>query len=137
MTVSVRPTHEQLDNAVMLRRELLAEGYTDNQIRARKNSGELVRIRHGSYVEGALWRSLSTEDRHRVAIRAVLRRAHPATVISHISAAVERGAPMWGVPLDVVHVTRADSQTGRSEAGVVHHAGRLMAADIEVVNGVP
>ena len=130
---------EQVDltDAVVLRRELLAEGYTDQQIRATVKAGTLHRIRHGSYVSGDLWRSLGAEDRHRVLVRAVLRRAHPSTVATHISAAVERGAPVWGIPLDEVHVTRIDGKPGRREAGVVHHCGELNANEVETVNGIP
>lgn len=125
-----------LTDVVILRRELIAEGYTDRQIRARVKSGELAWVRHGSYVSGDLWRSLSAVDRHRVLVRAVLRRAHPTAVATHASAAVERGAPVWGVNLDEVHVTRTDGVPGRREAGVVHHRGKLSEADVEAVNGI-
>lgn len=126
-----------LEGVVILRRELLAEGYTDNQIRAMVKRGELHRVRHGSYVAAPLWAELSAVDRHRVLLRAVLRRAHPSTVATHISAAVERGAPTWGISLREVHVTRTDGKPGRREAGVVHHRGRLTQEDVEVVNGIP
>ncbi len=125
-----------LSDAVWLRSELLAEGHTDHELRALVRSGALHRVRHGSYVDGDLWRRLSNADRHRVLVRAVLRRAHPSTVITHVSAAVERGTPVWGVPLDEVHVTRSDGRPGRREAGVVHHAGVLPAEHVTTVNGV-
>lgn len=126
-----------LDTAVVLRRELIAQGYTDQQIRALVKSGQLVRIRHGAYVESEIWQELDAANRHRLHVRAVLKRAHPATVVTHVSAAVERGAPVWGIPLDVVHVTRTDQKAGRREAGVVHHCGVLPEDEVEVVNGVP
>lgn len=126
-----------LSDVVVLRRELLAEGYTDNQIQRLVRSGELHRVRHGSYVSGSLWSTLSASDRHRVLVRAVLKRAHPSAVATHISAAVERGAPVWGITLDEAHITRTDGKTGRREAGVVHHRGQLDADDVEIVNGIP
>src|SRR5688572_23039301 len=123
-----------LDGAVVvLRRELLAEGYTDQQIRALVKRGVLARIRHGAYTDADLWGRLDPAGRHRLLIRAVLKRAHPATVVTHVSAAVERGAPVWGIPLDAVHVTRTDGKAGRREAGVVHHCGALGPEDVEVV----
>ena len=125
------------ENAVVLRRELLADGFTDQQIRALVKSGVLTRIRHGSYVDTELWRRLDAAGRHRVLVRAVLKRAHPATVATHVSSAVEHGAPVWGIPLDAVHVTRTDGKPGRREAGVVHHTGVLSSEDVEIVNGVP
>ncbi|MGH3345492.1 MAG: hypothetical protein ACRDO4_00795 [Nocardioides sp.] len=130
-------SHVDLDGVVVLRRELLADGYTDNDIRAMLKSGELHRVRHGSYLSGDLWKSLGAQDRHRVLVRAVLKRAHPSTVATHVSSAVERGAPTWGIPLDEVHVTRLDGKPARREAGVVHHCGELNDDDVESVNGIP
>lgn len=126
-----------LDDVVILRRELLDEGYTDNQIQTLVKRGELHRVRHGSYVSGALWAQLSAADRHRVLVRAVLKRAHASAVATHISGAVERGAPVWGISLDEAHITRTDGKTGRREAGVVHHRGRLDPDEVEIVNGIP
>ncbi len=36
-------------DAVILRRELLDDGFTDSQIQAMVRSGELARVRHGTY----------------------------------------------------------------------------------------
>jgi hypothetical protein len=128
---------DELGAAVVLRSELLAGGLTDNQIQALVRSGELHRVRHGAYVSAALWATVSSEDRHRVLVRAVLKRAHPTTVVSHVSNAVERGAPVWGISLDEVHTTRLDGKNGRREAGIVHHRGALEASEVEFVNGIP
>lgn len=133
----MRKSAEILNHAVVLRRELLAQGITDNDIRTLVRRGELHRLRHGSYVAKALWDDCGPEDRHRLLIRAVLKRAHPCTVATHTSSAIERGASAWGVALDEVHVTRADGHAGRHEAGVVHHSGVLAAEDVEIVNGIP
>lgn len=132
-----KPPTPDLANAVRLRRELLAEGYTDNQLCTMVRRGVLTRIRRGAYVEGALWRSLSAPERHRLLCRAVLRTSHPLTVLSHVSAAVERGVPVWGISLDEVHTTRTDGKGARREAGIVHHVGHLQDVDVEVLNGVP
>lgn len=125
-----------LNSCVMLRRELLADGVTDNEIRTRVRRGQLTRIRHGSYVSRPLWDALTAEDRHRVLVRAVLKRAHPSTVATHVSSAVEHGGTVWGIALDVVHVNRTDGRPGRNEAGIVHHSAVLPEDDVEVLNGV-
>lgn len=129
-------TAEDLNEAVMLRRELLASGFTDAQIRAQVRRGNWTRIRHGTYVDRPFWESLSREAQHRLLIRAVLKRAHPSTVATNVSAAVERGAPVWGISLENVHVARLDGRTSRNEAGVIHHSGRMTEADVEIVNGI-
>jgi hypothetical protein len=126
-----------LDGLVHLRRELLTDGYTDPQLRALVRDGTLHRIRQGAYVDGTVWRGLSERDQYRLRIRAVLRTAHPSTVATHQSAAVEHGAPTWNISLDDVHTTRADGKGGRKEAGVVHHRGGLPDEHVEIVNDIP
>jgi hypothetical protein len=125
-----------LSNAVFLRRHAIAWGYTDRGIQLRVRAGEWHRVRRGAYVSGPVWRELSETDRHRAQARAVLMTAHPTAVLSHVSAAVEIGAPVWDVDLSVVHVTRTDRKPRRREAGVWHHRGILADDEIYEVNGV-
>ena len=131
-----RPLPRNLDGAVRLRRELINDGYTDVQLRLLVRSGVVHRIRRGAYVSGELWRCCSLEDRHRLTARAVLKSGHPLMALTHVSNAVERGLPVWNIPLDEVHTTRTDGKGARREAGVVHHVGILHEQDVEVVNGV-
>ena len=131
-------TDEPIDltGVVVLRRGLIAAGYTDRQIRTRVKAGELHRVRHGSYCDATLWSSLDVADQHRVLARAVLRRAHLSTVLTHVSSAVEQGAPVWGHDLTKVHTTRTDGRAGRKESDRVQHAG-TMPVPRQQVNGVP
>ena len=132
-------TDEPIDltGVVVLRRDLIAAGYTDRQIRTRVKTGELHRVRHGSYCDADLWHSLSPADQHRVLARAVLARAHPATVLTHVSSATEQQAPVWGHDLTKVHTTRTDGRAGRKECDRVQHAGTMPAYHVKQVNGVP
>ena len=125
-----------LEGAAFLRRDAVAEGYTDRAIAALVAHGEWHRLRRGAYCSGLLWRSLSTADRHRLLARAVLRTAHPSAVLTHHSAAIEHGAPVWGRDLGIVHLTRTDGRAGRREAGVVQHRGVLPDSHVVPVNGV-
>lgn len=131
-----KPSQRDLEGAVRLRSEMLADGYTDQQLRRWVRSGALHRIRRGAYVSGEVWRECSAEDRHRLACRAVLKAGHPLMALTHVSNAVERGVPVWNIPLDEVHTTRTDGKGGRREAGVVHHVGILHEDEVEVVNGM-
>jgi hypothetical protein len=131
-----KPPQPDLDNVVRLRREFIDDGYTDYQLNRLVAAGVLHRVRHGAYVDKVLWDGLSAADRHRVLCRAVLRTAHPLTALTHVSAAVERGTPVWNISLSEVHTTRTDGKGARREAGIVHHVGTLDEADIDVVNGV-
>jgi hypothetical protein len=125
-----------LDGKVWLRREAVANGYSDKTIAKLVQSGEWHRVRRGAYTAGALWADLSPEDRHRVLCRAALLTAHPCSTLSHVSAAIEWGAATWGIDLTEVHLTRTDGKCGRREAGLVHHRGRLSEDEVMVVNGV-
>jgi very-short-patch-repair endonuclease len=69
--------------------------------------------------------------------RAVLRTAHPTSVLSHQSALAEWEVPLWGVSLDQTDLTRTDGKAGRREAGVAHHRARLADDEWTVRDGVP
>lgn len=125
-----------LSECVSLRRHLLADGYDDAHIRALVRGGALRRIRRGAYVDRVLWDSLSAADRHRATARAILLTAHPATVLTHVSAALEHGAAVWGIPLDHVHTTRVDGISGRHHRDWIQHRGVLPDDQIVEVNGV-
>ncbi|WP_110183446.1 type IV toxin-antitoxin system AbiEi family antitoxin domain-containing protein [Nocardioides solisilvae] len=133
------PTSPLLDlsGLVFLRRDALARGYSDHQIAGRVRAGEWARVRRGAYVAGQVWDSLGAADRARLCSRAVLATAHPNAVLSHVSAALEWGAPVWGLGLEEVHTTRTDDGAGRREAGVVHHRGVLPLDEVMTQNGVP
>lgn len=95
-----------------------------------------VRMRRGYYTFGHLWDEATGEQRHRSLARAVLHSLGDDVCLSHVSALVELGVRLWGMPLDKVHVTRLDGRNGRVEADVVHHVGLVGDHDVRVVNGV-
>ena len=121
---------------VFLRHEAIAAGYTDRDIAKLVRSGDWHRVRHGAYVDGEVWRSLSDAEQHAVLSRAVLRQSRAEVVLSHISALPEYDAPMWGLALDVVHLTRKDQRAGRKESGVQQHRGLLLPGDVVTMAGV-
>lgn len=122
---------------IWLRRELVAAGLTDRAIRQRVRDGVLVRLRHGAYVAAELVGGLDDVGMMRARARAVLRTAHPTSVLTHQNAMAEHGLPLWGVDLCDVHVGRTDGMPGRREAGVVHHRASLGESWWDVRDGVP
>ena len=110
---------------VVLRRELLAEGFTDRDIRAHVKAGVLTKLRYGAYAPTDLVKELDEVGMMRARARAVLRTAHESAVLSHENSLAEHGVPLWGVGLDETHLTRTDGRAGRREAGVVHHHATL------------
>lgn len=127
-----------LEGLVMLRRDLLASGLTDPQIDRLVQAKVLQRIRYGAYVHREVWDGLSPEDRHRLLARAVRARAHSDTALTHVSSLIERGIPLWGFTLDVVHTTRtgSDQRAGRRQPDWIPHRGILGVGDREELNGV-
>lgn len=128
---------DPMTSRVRLRREFIADGLTDNHIRSMVKRRELARIRHGAYAPAGWWAGLDEEQRHRTVARAVLRAQHPDTVLTHVSAALEHGAPVWGFDLSRIHVTRSDGRVGRSDAGVVQHRSPLLPEDLLQSHSVP
>lgn len=122
---------------VLLRRELIAEGFTDRDIRAQVRAGALTRLRYGAYARTELLLEVDGVDMMRARARAVLRTAHETAVLTHQSSLAEHGVPLWGVGLDETHLTRTDGRAGRREAGVVHHRAALDPQWWGIQNGVP
>src|SRR5215210_7882864 len=113
------------EHGVFLRREAEALGYHDVAIARLVKEGVWIRVRRGAYVYAADWDPLDERGRYLLRCRAVLRQGRTPAVLSHTSAAIAHGAPMWGLDLTDVHVTRLDGRTGRKERGVNQHQGRL------------
>lgn len=123
--------------AVSCRATLLAGGMSDRHVAALVRDGTLVRIRRGQYVDGEAWRALSRADRSRLLTRGVMLTAHPGTTATHVSSALEWGAPVWDLSLDVAHTTRRDGKAGRRRDDWIQHCGSLPAEDVTVRNGIP
>ncbi len=118
-----------------LRRQAVRDGWSDDELGRLVRSGELARLRRGAYVDRLL-----PEDpaiRHGLLIRATLAGLRRSAVVSHQSAAVLHGLPLWDVGLDQVHVTRrppASQDTGRL---LRCHVARLRDDEIEEIDGIP
>lgn len=120
------------DHGVFLRREALALGLSDRTITRLVRAGAWVRVRHGAYTLAHLWDACDEMGRFRLRGRAAYRTAKAEVVLSHTSSLSELETPSWDLPLDDVHLTRRDGRTGRREAGVVQHCGRVTDADVEL-----
>jgi hypothetical protein len=125
---------------VFSRAQAMAVGYTPEQIRERLTSGRWERIRHGQYAERADLSALDAWEqhivRHRQAVHAAMNSMRRGSaVVSHHSALVLQGIPVWQVDLAEVQLTRTSGR-GEVKAGVRHHQGRLSPADTTRVDGL-
>jgi hypothetical protein len=107
--------------------DLLARGYTHNELARSARRGELVRLRRGAYLRPDEV-AQEAELRHRQLVEATVPLVG-AGAVSHLSAAVLHGLPVWGDPLDRVHLTRTDG-TGRRRGHLHLHVAPLEVDDV-------
>jgi hypothetical protein len=110
-------------------------GHDDRSVAALVRGRAWHRIRRGYFTYLDHWEKLDDVGRHVLTAHTVLRSLGPTVALSHVTAAAAHGVPVWGLPLDRVHVTRLDGGTGRVDAGVVHHEGRALERDLVTVDG--
>ena len=115
---------------IMLRGDLIGAGWTDRGIARMVRAGVWVKIRRGAYAVRTDWRALDTAGRHVVLTRAVMKQANTEVVASHTSGLMVYDGPTWGLKLDSVDVTRTDGRSGRAEAGVRQHRGKILEGDV-------
>ncbi len=112
------------------RRAALAAGITDELLAGRK----WRRITRGFYVPASDFDALSPTHKHLVLARAV--QAATDGVISHVSAAVALGLPVWDLPIGRIHMTRNQSRGSRTRGYVVVHAGPFAPDETATVDGL-
>jgi hypothetical protein len=74
--------------------------------------------------------------RHRLLIRATVAGLRLPSVVSHQSAAVLHGLPLWDVPLDRVHVTRRPRAWNDTSGVLCCHVARLSDDEVTQVDGL-
>lgn len=81
--------------ALILRPLALAGGYDDKEIARNRRSGLWSPVRRGAYVGSASAEGLTRRARHRLLIQATSTKLRRPAVVSHVSAAVLHGLPLW------------------------------------------
>ncbi|EFQ83671.1 hypothetical protein HMPREF0063_11334 [Aeromicrobium marinum DSM 15272] len=117
------------------RHEILDLGWNDRQIGEAVRGGLLTRIRYGTYAATTVWDHSSPGQRLQILTRAVIGKLGRHVVASHHSAAALHGFELFGVDLERVHLTRLDGRTGRIDAGVQYHRGRLDETELIEIDG--
>lgn len=119
---------------LLSRRDALAAGWSDEELGRLTRRAEWTRVRRGSYLDGSVPRD--HEARHRLLVTATLDALRRPSVVSHQSAAVLWGLPLWGVRLDQVHVTRAPGASTGASRSLRVHVARLCDVDLAIVDGM-
>jgi hypothetical protein len=115
---------------------MLSAGYSDSELQRLRRSGALAVVRRGAYVGSADRRLGDSVARHALLIAAEVGRVAPSAVVSHVSAAILHDLPVWGLPLDRVHVTRSRATGARTGRTVAVHSAPLAAAQITTAGGM-
>ena len=121
---------------IKLTAELLRDGWSSAELHRMSRSGEVQRIRRGAY-EWEPSRSLERRDEHRRLIAATLRQTSVDAAISHMSAAVLHGLPIWNDQLGRVHLTRNQGGGGKIRRYVHLHVAPLKDVDVREIEGQP
>jgi hypothetical protein len=115
------------DAGIRRRRDVVRSGVTDEEIRRMCLGGRWHRLRRGAYTDRAGFAGLGAADRHRMLIAAVVDNLSGDAVLSHQSAAVVYGAPVWDQLLPRVCVTRNRRNGGRIRPDLKVHCAPLDA----------
>lgn len=111
------------EHGVFLRREAIALGYSDLDLRRAVRAGVLKRVRHGAYVDFGRWGQADEVGRHLLSCHAVLMTHEAPVALSHVSGAAAHGISLWGADLARVHVSRLGASAGRKHHDVAYHDG--------------
>ncbi|WP_280384079.1 hypothetical protein [Nocardia wallacei] len=120
-TACVSAENDQADNGIRRRDEIVRGGVTDDEIRRRCTGGRWRRLRRGAYTDEAAFAGLDAVARHRILADVALHDLSDDAILSHQSAAVVYGAPVWVALLRRVTVTRNRRNGGRIRPDVKVH----------------
>ena len=123
-------------NDIRFTTDLLAEGWTATEIARLERLGELKRIRRGAY-EPPPGSELGHRELHRRLIAATIRQTPVEAVLSHMSAAVLHGLPIWPSHLARVHLTRDQRGGGKIRRYTHLHVAPLPEVDVGMIDGFP
>lgn len=121
---------------VLLRAEARTRGLSDNDLGRLTRSGDLSRVRRGAYARPADGARTPEED-HRLLVAATMPQLGDGAVLSHASAGVVHGLPLWPDQRRAVHVTRPRPGGGGRRTVLRRHTSPLGADETRVVDGWP
>lgn len=129
MTTSPPPDRPRL----ILRAGALAGGYNDDEITRLRRTGQRTSGARGAYFDISSVPKLSGAERHRLMVDTFVPRLSGEPVVSHLSAVVLHGLPLWRTHLNEVHVTRRAPAKAHRGAMVHSHLAALEPDDLVLV----
>lgn len=124
-------------SGLVLVRDLVGIEQDDRPLRRDREGGSRQRLRRGAYVDEALWASLTSGERYRARILAVVRTRRRMPVVAYDSAAALWGYPRASAWPGAVHLIADPGSAARSKNGVMIHREGLDSADVVDLEGIP
>ena len=126
----------ELSPLVRSTRSLLLGGWTERRISSAVRAGELRVVRRGSYIAATDAADLWPEARHLAHVIAVVRDSAGGAALSHVSAAVVWGLPLYRYRPQRVHMTTEADGRISSGPDVMRHVAPLPASDVVLCEGI-
>jgi very-short-patch-repair endonuclease len=111
-------------------------GYQRQSLSQLVRQGRALRVGPRAYVDRALYETATPEQQHSMTTRAVVRTFGGRVYASHYSALSLMSLPIFGVPLDHIHVARVGDSLSRRRAGLSIHTGYGLGAGC-LIGGTP
>jgi very-short-patch-repair endonuclease len=115
--------------------QLVRLGVATADLRRAVDTGRLVRVRRGAYVDSEVWRPADPDTRYRLTVEAVMRSRHTPDVATHHSALALHGLPLWHVDRELVMLA-GDVQESTTTSGLRVTPLRALAG-LDEVRGLP
>lgn len=120
---------------VRLTRDLRAAGYESAELARLRRAGTIRSVRRGAYVLDPT-PVQETVSAHREQIAAAVGLLTAPAVVSHMSAAVLHGLPLWDAELARVHLIRDRPNGGHVDPLVHLHVMPLRRGDVTEIDGI-
>jgi len=111
-------------------------GYHRQSLSQLVRRGQILRVGPGAYVDRDRYEAASPERRHEMATRAVVRTFDGRVYASHYSALTLMSLPVFGAPLDQIHVARTVDSLSRRRPGLSIHTAYVSGSGC-VIGGTP
>ena len=119
---------------VRLTRDLRSDGYEPAELARLRRAGTIRSVRRGAYVMDAT-PTTEADAAHREQVEAAVGLLTTSAVVSHMSAAVLHGLPLWNADLTRVHLIRDRANGGHVDPLVHLHVMPLAPADVITIDG--
>ena len=111
-------------------RDAYSCGYHRESLGKLVRSGSALRVGPSAYVDRPRYEAASPERRHEMATRAVVRTFDGRVYASHYSALTLMSLPVYGAPMDQIHVARAADSLSRRRRGLSIHTAYAPGAGL-------